>query len=182
MDIYFCDSCRSHLPLRPSPLTMVRSRSLWALRPCLQAYKLHIAPPWPAQWQSLRWSSSIQQQEDAIAQLPDLNAQALEITASTTLKQCPPPEELIFGHNFTGKSFKTPPPFLYRSRNSQTPVANPTLPFYRPHAHRLMDRPERLAPSPNNTLPELLPRSSHLRLPLRQRMLRGHESLQEPCR
>ena len=52
---------------------------------------------------------SIQSQEEEIARLPDLNPGALSITRAATLKHVLPPEELIFGRNFTGKHATTLP-------------------------------------------------------------------------
>ena len=59
-------------------------------------------PKFIPQWHHRR-PYSIQSQEEAIAQLPDINPSALSITRTTTPKQILPPEELIFGRNFTGK-------------------------------------------------------------------------------
>lgn len=44
---------------------------------------------------------SIQSQEEEIAQLPDINPDALSITRTATPKQVLPPEELVFGRTFT---------------------------------------------------------------------------------
>ena len=97
----------------PACANMVRSKSLWALRPCLNASGLHNAPRHALQWPGQRWTSSIQQQEDAIAQLPDLNPEALTITSAISLKKIVPPEELVFGRNFTGMpSTPSSPPDL----------------------------------------------------------------------
>ena len=51
---------------------------------------------------------SIQSQEEAIAQLPDLDPSALQITKTTTPKALVPPEELVFGRTFTGTYMHIP--------------------------------------------------------------------------
>ena len=76
--------------------TMRASRScLYMRRPCPI---LNFTPQWHR-----RRPYSIQSQEEAIAQLPDINPGALSITRTTTPKQVLPPEELVFGRTFTGK-------------------------------------------------------------------------------
>ncbi|KAL2042868.1 hypothetical protein N7G274_004628 [Stereocaulon virgatum] len=48
-----------------------------------------------------RRAYSIQSQEEDLARLPDIDPKALSITKTTTPKLIVPPEELIFGRNFT---------------------------------------------------------------------------------
>ncbi|MCJ1479580.1 hypothetical protein MMC13_008266 [Lambiella insularis] len=56
--------------------------------------------PQSLQWQYRR-AYSIQSEEEAIARLPGIDPSQLSITKTTTPKQLLPPEELIFGRNFT---------------------------------------------------------------------------------
>ena len=66
---------------------------------------------------------SIQSQEEEIARLPDLDPGALSITRTSTPKHVRPPEELIFGRNFTGKHAtalpESNPHFVLRQFNIQ---------------------------------------------------------------
>ena len=82
--------------------TMTRFRLSRASRPLFAGSKAYIGqntiPPWPC----LR-SYIIQSQEEELARLPDIDPQKLSITKTTTPKTIVPPEELIFGRNFTGK-------------------------------------------------------------------------------
>lgn len=82
--------------------TMTRYRLSRASRPLFAGSNTCIAqntiPPWRC-----RRSYSIQSQEEELARLPDIDPNKLSITKTTTPKQIVPPEELIFGRNFTGK-------------------------------------------------------------------------------
>ena len=51
----------------------------------------------------LQRSYSIQSSENAIAQLPGIDPEALSILKTTTPKELLPPHELVFGRTFTGK-------------------------------------------------------------------------------
>lgn len=55
----------------------------------------------PKQKQGLRLYN-VQSNEAAIAKLPGINPGALSVTRTTTPKNLLPPEELVFGRNFTG--------------------------------------------------------------------------------
>ena len=68
---------------------------------CLRATRYHIPPRLGHAIRSPR-AYSLQTQEEELARLPDLNPQLLSVTQSTTPKTIIPPEELIFGRNFTG--------------------------------------------------------------------------------
>ena len=140
------------------------SRPLWfALRPS-SAPKSTSIPPWRC-----RRCYSIQTQEEELAKLPDINPDALEITTCATPKEITPPEQLVFGRAFTGK------PHVTRSSSCHAH----SIPLYRSHALDRMDSRQWLARPSNNPLPKPFPRPCNLRLPLRLRMLRRHESLQE---
>ena len=81
---------------------MVRETTMRASRFCLYMRRPRPLPNFIPQWHCRR-RYSIQSQEEAIAQLPDINPGALSITKTTTPKQVLPPEELVFGRTFTGK-------------------------------------------------------------------------------
>lgn len=51
-----------------------------------------------------RWRRlySIQSSENAIAQLPGIDPEALSVLKTTTPKELLPPHELVFGRTFTG--------------------------------------------------------------------------------
>ena len=83
-------------------MDMVRETVMRTSRSCLSARRPSLPQHFIPQWHPRR-PYSIQSQEQEIAQLPDINPGALSIAKTATPKQISPPEELIFGHTFTGK-------------------------------------------------------------------------------
>lgn len=78
---------------------MVRQRVFRAAISCLSRADPPARPL--LNGQSLRLYS-IQSDEAGIAKLPGIDPHALSITETTTPKNLIPPEELVFGRNFTG--------------------------------------------------------------------------------
>ena len=122
-----------------------------------------------------RWYSLHPEQN--VEKLQELDATQLQITKTTTPKQLTPPKDLVFGRTFTG--------------TRSTSIINASLglhmkcllqqeltEYVRPHALHRMDRFHWLAHASNNALPKPLSRPGNLCLPLRLRVLRGHEGLQ----
>ena len=81
---------------------MSRHRLSRASVPLLAGSRTYIAQNTIQPWRSRR-TYSIQSQEEALARLPDIDPNKLSIIKTTTPKQVVPPEQLIFGRNFTGK-------------------------------------------------------------------------------
>ena len=80
---------------------MARCTLLRSLRPGLLAQEPCHPPPLLPQFHRFRRPYSIQSQEEALAQLPDIDPSQLSITRSTTPKEIVSPEELVFGRTFT---------------------------------------------------------------------------------
>ena len=59
------------------------------------------------QWQR---AYSIQTDASSLAKLPNIDPSKLSITETTTPKELIPPEELVFGRTFTGKSHESREP------------------------------------------------------------------------
>lgn len=97
--------------------------------------------------------------------LAAIDASKLQITKSTTPKELTPPEDLVFGRSFTDHMLScewTASSGMFEQGTKVKDIAHVS----------------RMACSKNYTLPEPLPRSSVMCIPLCVRMLRGHESLQ----
>lgn len=126
---------------------------------------------------SRRWYSLHPEQNTE--KLQELDHTQLQISKCITPKQCPPPQDLVFGRTFTGTANFLEHTALHMSNCPfRSSVREERLKLNRPHALHRMDRNIRLAPPAHNALPELLPRPGDLRLPLRLHGIRRLESVQ----
>lgn len=113
-----------------------------------------------------RWYS-IHADAASATKLAEIDPSKLSITKSTTPKDLLPPEELVFGRTFTGTS----PDATSKPSCAHLFISS------RSYALSRMDSITRMAAPSDNAVPESQSRSRHLRLPLRLRVLRGHEGL-----
>lgn len=87
---YACEAATKAWCYHPRLTKQIAQLSLWQLRrsrALLQKQRRHY---------------SVQTSEEFLSELPPLNASSLSIVKTTTPKALSPPEELKFGHTFTG--------------------------------------------------------------------------------
>ena len=82
---------------------MRRHGSSSILGACLQASGRQFPPRIKHIVPLRRAATSLQAQEQELAQLPGIDPGLLSVTQTTTPKKVVPPEELVFGRTFTGK-------------------------------------------------------------------------------
>jgi hypothetical protein len=147
--------------LQPRSMRLLSSLSHRALRPA--------AAPLSASLRCRR-AYSIHADASVGTSIQEIDPSKLSITRTNAPKELLPPEELLFGRNFSGGSF------VAVNCSSQLTLRP------RSHAHARMDRFTRMAPRKNHTVPEPQSRPCDVRIPLRIRMLRGHEGVQRQRR
>src|SRR5690242_4195786 len=164
------DALNPHIPF-PQPCntltTMLQQRSSRLLSSLSHCAFRSTAAPLSA---SLRCRTqrpySIHADASVGNKIQDIDPTKLSITRTTSPKDLLPPEDLIFGRNFTGRD---------RGGVITSQMANHRC---RSHALARMDSVGRMAASTYHTVPKPESRPCHMCVPLRVRVLRGHEGVQ----